>query len=507
MSRGRERSHLVDMHSHMPDNDDQILFSTLLEHNNQQSPLDDAPSSPLCAEADPLETLSSYDFGLNGNWETGEHLGESLESLDINGNDGFNNSEISDSSFGRIENVGMDADQSQWIPEARSSMLNSGSTNYRLWRAHTVLTPSQTSSAADTSSSWRQSGFLSKGSSENLWPTTYTPRKSSATPYSQCSDSAWETVPSTPSADDYDLRPVPDNNSASMQSYNDPQTGIWPHEDDYWRGTTYRPTMNMRHNNSVNSAIRHTLPQVLQEVIANADAATTFDLESHSYGGALVVGGALGVDGRVEMAAPSLSMPSTNGGSVPVFSQPPFNGQPRALIAINDIMNPIALPAQQSSAVERSFLPSGINQNSALKAATRIVLDEPTFSTTNLQSPMLIDPPASDLPQSRSTASSITSVVKCTYRGCRAEFRGVSRKDSLRRHWLVKHNPNKQRPVCPECDLIFKSGRRDNLKRHMMEKHPDHPLLASLNVRGQKAVSNKAVTRKSSKVKRARQHA
>lgn len=124
----------------MLDDDDHILSTKLLEYNKQSSSLDEAPSSTLSAEADPLVTLTNYDFEQNGNWGEGENLGESLENLKINGNDGFQNSEISDSSFGGTENVSMDTySASQWVPGAMNPMLSSGFTNDRLCELHTIL--------------------------------------------------------------------------------------------------------------------------------------------------------------------------------------------------------------------------------------------------------------------------------------------------------------------------------------------------------------------------------
>ena len=135
-----------------------------------------------------------------------------------------------------------------------------------------------------------------------------------------------------------------------------------------------------------------------------------------------------------------------------------------------------------------------------------IVLDNPTISVNTLPPAMSVDPPTSAVSALASASTSETAVSGCPYRGCQAKFTGGTIEDSLRRHKLHYHG-NKPKPMCPVCQLVIQSGRRDNLKRHITNKHPGHPLLASLNVRRRKAGVKTAVPVKRAKEKKARQSA
>ena len=374
-------------------------------------------------------------------------------------------------------------------------------------RAYTIHTPFQTPSAAEPSSPWQRSNHRSGGSPANLQPHIYNPHRSSAATDNQYSDSAWETLPQTPSADDPDPRPVPDGNSASLQSYNNPQTGIWPQVNTYARDSTYSPPMGMRHGNGTNSNVTHILPQSLQKLFANADAATPFGTEADSNEGPLLVSAGLGADGKAAMAIPSLPPPSIIKGLLPQSSNIPFHSGSTILNVANDAMDSAIFPVQDySPEVEHLFLPPISNQEILPNIAPMILLDNAPLSVNTLPPAMSLDPPTSAVSALDSASTSDTAVSGCDYRGCQAKFAGGSTKDSLRRHKLHYHG-HKPKPKCPECQLVIQSGRRDNLIRHVTRKHPGHPSLASLNVRGRKAPLETAVPVKRAKGQEARQPA
>ena len=230
----------------------------------------------------------------------------------------------------------------------------------------------------------------------------------------------------------------------------------------------------------ITSNIARLLPPTLQEIFANADAATPFGTDSYSNGGA---------------PNPSLSLTSTTESSVPQFSRSPYYGGSDNVIMANATTNDARPPFQGSPEDGYSYLPSGSGHNIVSSIAPTTALDNP---------PLPMNPPASAASPLLSTGASKISVSRCTYTGCGAKFTGGSRKDNLRRHKRLDHG-NEPKPICPVCNLIIQSGRRDNLKRHMRDKHPGHPLLASLNVRGKKAGSKIAFPKNSAKGNSARQ--
>ena len=345
---------------------------------------------------------------------------------------------------------------------------------------HTMLTPSQTSNGAESSSAWQSPDPWSGGSSANLHPPTFTPHRSSAT-QSEYSGSAWETDPE-PSADDGDLRPTPDNNSASMQSYNDPRTGIWSQENVYRQGIMNTASKNICHDNGIDHTVTQLIPQDFRQFLADVEAAAPFGTDSFSNGSILSTDPSLSANERPEIAAPSSSPLFTDGGPVSQLFQPPIHGRSGVSIVIDGTMNFEASSAQQPLQVERSFYPLSSDHISISSLAARISLDDAHPPTTNLPPTMSIEPPTITAPPQTSADTSTTGIIRCTERGCQAKFTGDSWKDSLRRHKSGKHH-NKPKPTCPECHMVFQSGRRDNLKRHIMDKHPGHPLPPSRSVR------------------------
>lgn len=284
---------------------------------------------------------------------------------------------------------------------------------------------------------------------------------------------------------------IPDDNFASRQSYNDPQTGIWPQENAYEQGGSYLTTVGMRLGSGITSNVARLLPPAWQEMFANADAATPFGTDYYSNGRA---------------PNPSLSLSSTTESSVPQSSQFPYYGGSGNAIMVNATANAAAPPFQGPPEVGYSYLPSGSGDDAFPNIAPTTALDDLPLPTTMLSPDLSPNPPASAASPLASTGTPRTSVSRCTYEGCGAKFTGESRKDNLRRHKRLDHG-NEPRPICPVCHLVIQSGRRDNLKRHMRDKHPGHPLLASLNVRGKKAGSKTVFPKKSAKGKSARQSA
>ena len=506
------------------DDDDQTLFKDPLEHSSQHYPLDDAPLSPPHVEVDPLDVLPRHESDWDGDWGLEQNIGDTLEGLELNGNDSLSNSEIYDHTFGRANNTGTDADSSQsatetinpsWSPEFADirifefhevSVFLSTSSDNGIAQTYHIQTPSQNPNTAESSLPWRQLGHWSEGSYASLQPHTHALHNSSGATHSYYSDSAWETVPTTPSADDYDLRPIPDGNSASMQSYNDPRIGIWAQDNTYRQGQIYTPLMSMRHNNAVNPTGTRLLPRNLQEVCDNADAATPFATGPLLDEGALLTNAALGAGVRLGMAALSFPPLSTTGGPVTQFSQFPSECRSKALIAIDNTMKLATYSAERSPKVEHVFLPPGRDQKTAPHIAPTIVSGIPPFPATNMPPAVSLILPASTPSPSASSSAPTTGVAKCTHKGCRARFKGVSRQDTLRRHKLNVHS-DKPKPTCPVCHLVIQSGRRDNWKRHIEDQHPGHPILESLNVRGKKVGLRTAVARKPARGKIARQRA
>ena len=86
----------------------------------------DAPLSLPYQDMDLFETLSSHELHLKGDLGREEVLGESLEGLVLDENNGLSNSELPYSTFGRPDNIGMDADRSPHVPETIDPSIDSG---------------------------------------------------------------------------------------------------------------------------------------------------------------------------------------------------------------------------------------------------------------------------------------------------------------------------------------------------------------------------------------------
>lgn len=351
--------------------------------------------------------------------------------------------------------------------------------------AYTIPTSSQPSYGADSSSAWPPLSHRFRESFANLRPPTYTPQRSSPASQSQYSDSAWETLPPSPFADDNDSWLVPDENSASMQSYNDPRTGIWAPEDAYGPGTGYSSMRDMGHDNGGNFTMTQLLQPHLQQVIANADSATPFSAQPDSNGGGFLLNTGLGANESPHSAAPLSSPPSTSGGPVSQSFQSSIKGQSAISIVVDSAIDLGASSARQPQAVERLFFQLGSDQSSFSDIAPRIALGNPPLPATDLPSTRLIGSLAPAPSPSPSADTSNAEGVRCSHRGCRVKFGGEFWKDSLRRHKTHFHG-DKKKPTCPVCNLVFKSGRPDNLIRHIMAQHPGYPLPASRNARPRK---------------------
>ncbi len=346
------------------------------------------------------------------------------------------------------------------------------------------VTASHGSKITSSSSPWQHLSSWPEGSSTNLCPpTTYTTHRSSAATHSQHSDSAWETDAS-PSADDYDMRPMPDENSASMQSYNDPQAGIWLQEGTYGPDPTYSIITGMRHDNGINSTVTQTLRPSLRQVLDDVDAAMPTGTEAYRSGAATFPNASTSADGRQERAHSSLPMPSTGGIFFPQLSPNPFDRQSRVSIGTNGVE---ASLVQQHLEIEHHFYTLGSDQIVAQNISPMIVRDDTSLPATQLPHNRPTGRPAPVLTPSTSADASATGVAICPHRGCHKRFTGSKREDTLRRHKRLGHG-NKPKPVCPVCGHVFESGRPDNLKRHILGKHPDQPLPALRNVRTRESV-------------------
>ena len=294
-------------------------------------------------------------------------------------------------------------------------------------------------------------------------------------------------MPSTPSADEYDLRPIPDDNSASMQSYNHSQTGIWPQEHTYGHIIPHLST-GIGVNTGVNPTVTRTPPRRLQDVFSRADAATPFGTELHSDRGAPLENAVVGPDRGAGMLTPSVSPMPISGDPVPQLFQFPSNGQAGGLIVINGRINFPAFPVSHFPEVKHFFPQSGDNQEVLPNITPKIMLENATPLGTCLPLAMSPNPPALASSPFATPGTLATDVVECTHTECHAKYAGKSRKDALRRHKRIVHG-NKPKPICPKCHLVIESGRPDNLKRHITEKHPGYPLPASLNVRTTRSIS------------------
>lgn len=338
--------------------------------------------------------------------------------------------------------------------------------------AHTIPTPSLLASGSESFSTQLYLVPWYEGNSTNLLSPSNTPHRSSAATQSQYSDSAWETVPPSPSADDFDSRPMPDENPASMQSYNDSQIGIWTQEDTYRRGETYPTITDMGLNNDTNIMMTRSVPQELQRFNADVDAAIFFRTQSHSDGGALLHNVGHDADGRPGSAALSFTPLSTSGGPVPQFLRPPINGRSGVSIVVDGTLDLGASLAQQPLEIERSSHQLGSNRISFSNIAPRITVDNSQLSATQ-PSPTLAASPSPPI------GTSAKAVLRCTHRGCQTTFKS---KDARRRHISNKHS-DKIKLTCPVCPEVFNSRRLDNVKRHIKDKHPGHPLPAPRSAR------------------------
>ena len=234
------------------------------------------------------------------------------------------------------------------------------------------------------------------------------------------------------------------------------------------------------------------LKEGLQEVIANANAATPFGIDSRSNGGVPLVNAALGAYRGAGTVAPAILPPLTTGDPAPPF---PSNDETRVRIVITDAMHVAGLPVQRPPVVDHSFLPPTSDQEIVSNIAPGIVSDNPSLPHTKLL-------PATSVKTTDSTPSppveadvSKTRVARCAFRGCGAKFKGTTTKDMLRRHKKTAHD-GKPKPVCLECHMVIKSGRRDNLIRHIKSQHPIGSQAASLKVRTKKVGSKNAASDK-----------
>ena len=341
-----------------------------------------------------------------------------------------------------------------------------------------TFTPSQSSNDAE-SSLRPYLGYGSGRSSTYLRSPIYTSHSLSAAIHSQCSNSAWETDPSQ-SADDGDLRPIPDEGSASMQSYNDSRTGIWPQEDSYEHSAPYTNVADMDHDIGVLSSMIQPLPQV-----ADADAAASLDVHSYSFQGDPLLHGGLGAERTLETAAPSFTSPSASQYSGPRYFYPSLHGRSGVSIVVDSTMDHGIPWAQQFVEVEQPLYPIGSDQSSLSNLAPNTTSDNPPFATASIDS---TDSPApAPAPSPSISAATSTSILeRCPHSGCRAKFTGSSWKDSLRRHRTNAHE-DRERPICSVCRTVFSPGRKDNLKRHVKSQHPGYQLPASRNVRSRRS--------------------
>ena len=347
--------------------------------------------------------------------------------------------------------------------------------------SHTIHTPLEISNAGG-SSTWQETNH-SGGTYLNPQPPT---SKSSAANLSRYSDSGWETVPSTTLADDFDLRPMPDHNSASMQGYNNPHTGIWSQDVVYEHYPPYMVPEDIYNDVSSTTRVR-SLPQGLQEVIANAEIATPFVLGFHHVRDVLPMNADLGADEGAGTTFPSVAEPSVTRGPVPRFSPPAPHGQSGVINVTNGTPNFAASHGQEPPDVERSSLPPCSTQKSLPRLAPRILLNNSPVPASDLAQPPILAP----RPRVPAAITPNTGAIRCPYGGCQKNF---SNRDTLRRHKNIVHS-NKPPLVCPVCDLEFPGRRPDNVKRHFKIIHPDHLLPPWLKVRAKNTTRRPRVAR------------
>lgn len=228
--------------------------------------------------------------------------------------------------------------------------------------------------------------------------------------------------------------------------------------------------------------------------MANADAATPSDTDSHSNGGVPLVNAALGAYGGAGTVDPSMLPPLTTGNPAPPLLEFPSNGKSKVFIVINDRMHLVALPVQRPPAEYHSFLPPTSDREILSNIAPGIVLDNPPLPHTKSPPATSVDTTDSTLAPPVEAGTLNTRVARCAHRGCGAKFKGATTKDMLRRHNRIVHG-SKPKPVCLECHLVIHSGRGDNLKRHIMGQHPDGSQAALLKIRTKKGGSKTAASK------------
>ena len=105
------------------------MFSRSFKYNSQSPPQDGLLSSPSYTEVDFAGTLPAHRLHSDGIVEMEEDIGKSLAGLGLEGNDSFPNSDMSDSTFDRKTNIGMDASMSQHTIDSINPRLSLASAN------------------------------------------------------------------------------------------------------------------------------------------------------------------------------------------------------------------------------------------------------------------------------------------------------------------------------------------------------------------------------------------
>ena len=115
----------------MLDEDSRTVFPSLHEHNTLNHLRDDALLSPRSVDAESLGRPPSHGLDFNGGWEVGNTLSTSLAELDLILNDPSSNGEIFDNTFRRGNNIRIDADRPQRLPETIDPIMTSAFANNR----------------------------------------------------------------------------------------------------------------------------------------------------------------------------------------------------------------------------------------------------------------------------------------------------------------------------------------------------------------------------------------
>ena len=258
-----------------------------------------------------------------------------------------------------------------------------------------------------------------------------------------------------------------------MQSYNDPQTGIWQQEDSYEQSTPYTTVTDLDHDMGIFPPMMQPLPQV-----ANTDAAAPLGAQFYPTRGPLFLHEGFGAERTLETVAPSFTPPSTGQYSVPRYYSSSIHGQSGVSIMVDNTMDFGIPSAYQLIDVDQPIYPLGSDRSSFSNLAPNTTLDNPRLTTESID---LMNSLAQAPSPSISAATSTSIVERCPYVGCQAIFTGPSWKDSLRRH-KKKHEDN-EKPICPVCHRVFHGGREDNVKRHVTNQHPEYQLPPSRSVR------------------------